>query len=77
MFESESEDGQEGQSNPFMVPAKVGDLQSPSESMHQTLFVIDSSKRFIREVRAVWGMRWVWLSKWGIVSLNIVLLFLY
>ena len=49
MFEADS-DTDEKQVNPYMIPPKMSDLRSPSDSMHQALFTFDSSKRFIREV---------------------------
>ena len=49
-FESENDSDDELQLNPYMVPAKFEELRSPSDGMHQALFTIDCSKRFIREV---------------------------
>ena len=55
LFESESEGVEEPTENPYRIPGSRGDLQPPSESMHQALFAIDHSKRFIREVREKGG----------------------
>ena len=49
MFESES-DADDEQVNPYMIPAKFSELHPPSDGMHQALFTIECSKRFIREV---------------------------
>ena len=51
MFESETESSDSPQSNPYMLPGQREDLQPPSDGMHQALFAIDHSKRFIKEVR--------------------------
>ena len=50
MFESETGSGEEPQINPYMIPSNTADLQSPSDGMHQALFTIEYSKRFIHEV---------------------------
>ena len=50
VFESEADANDSVPLNSYMVPAKRTDLQSPSDGMHQALFTIDNSKRFIREV---------------------------
>lgn len=51
MFESETDPAEEPQTNPYMIPSNAEDLQRPSDGMHQALFTIECSKRFIREVR--------------------------
>ena len=53
IFESEADTNDSIPLNPYMVPAKRSDLQSPSDGMHQALFTIDNSKRFMREVGVV------------------------
>ena len=50
MFESEAEPTDSPKINPYMLPSQRGDLQPPSDGMHQALFTIDHSKRFIKEV---------------------------
>lgn len=50
IFETETDPKEEPQFNPYMIPSKISDLQVPSDGMHQALFTIDHSKRFIREV---------------------------
>ena len=50
MFESESEHSEEPQFNPYMLPSHGNDLLPPSDGMHQALFTIEHSKRFIKEV---------------------------
>lgn len=50
MFESETECADMSVMNPYMLPSQRGDLQPPSDGMHQALFTIDHSKRFIKEV---------------------------
>ncbi len=50
MFESETDPSEEPQTNPYMIPSNADDLQRPSDGMHQALFTIERSKRFIREV---------------------------
>ena len=50
-FETETDPKEEPQLNPYMIPSKTDDLQVASDGMHQALFVIDHSKRFIKEVR--------------------------
>ena len=50
IFESETDSNEEEQLNPYMIPAKISELRPPSDGMHQALFTIDCSKRFIREV---------------------------
>jgi len=68
MFESEADTSETIPLNPYMVPAKRGDLENPSDGMHQALFTIDNSKRFIREVGVSFqfGKGWggVWVSCW-------------
>lgn len=49
-FETETEAGEEPQENPYKIPCNMGDLQPPSDGMHQALFTIEHSKRFIHEV---------------------------
>ena len=50
IFESEIDAGEEPQVNPYMIPTNPADLQPPSDGMHQALFTIEHSMRFIREV---------------------------
>ena len=56
-FESETNPDEEADVNPYSISGKMSDLVSPSEGMHQALFTIDCSKRFIREV-SVWCGSW-------------------
>lgn len=51
IFESDTENGDSPKNNPYMLPSQREDLQPPSDGMHQALFAIDHSKRFIKEVR--------------------------
>ena len=51
MFESETDAADEPQINPYTIPSNPSDLRPPSDGMHQALFTIEHSKRFIREVR--------------------------
>ena len=50
VFETETDPKEEPQLNPYMIPSQISDLQTPSEGMHQALFNIEHSKRFIKEV---------------------------
>lgn len=50
VFESESDPNEEVRINPYTIPAKLTELVPPSNGMHEALFTIDCSKRFIREV---------------------------
>ena len=50
VFETETDPKEEPQLNPYMIPSQISDLQVPSDGMHQALFTIEHSKRFIREV---------------------------
>ena len=50
IFESESDSNEEAGLNPYTIPAKLVEVVPPSDGMHQALFTIDCSKRFIREV---------------------------
>jgi hypothetical protein len=50
VFETETDPKEEPQLNPYMIPSQISDLQTPSEEMHQALFNIEHSKRFIKEV---------------------------
>ena len=50
MFETETDPKEEPQLNPYMIPSQISDLQVPSDGMHQALFTIEHSKRFISEV---------------------------
>ncbi len=53
IFESETDSGEAPQSNPYMIPSNASDLQPSSDGMHQALFTIECSKRFIHEVKSV------------------------
>ena len=50
VFETETDPKEEPQLNPYMIPSQISDLQTPSDGMHQALFTIEHSKRFIKEV---------------------------
>ncbi len=55
-FETENESGDEVLPNPYMIPGEgeeLPKLHPPSDGMHQALFAIEYSKRFIREVGVV------------------------
>ena len=52
VFETETDPREEPQLNPYMIPSQISDLQTPSDGMHQALFTIEHSKRFIKEVSA-------------------------
>lgn len=56
LFESESDSNEEAGLNPYTIPAKRDELVRPSDGMHQALFTIDCSKRFIREVGLMMGV---------------------
>jgi len=51
MFESETEASDTPKFNPYLLPNQRADLQTTSDGMHEALFAIDHSKRFIKEVR--------------------------
>ena len=55
MFEHDSGTEEEagGKVNPYMIPCQPSDLLPPSDGMHQALFTIEHSKRFIREVSRI------------------------
>lgn len=53
VFESETDSDEDAGLNPYTIPAKLAELVPPSDGMHQALFTIDCSKRFIREVGVV------------------------
>ena len=53
IFESETDSNEDAGLNPYTIPAKIAELVPPSDGMHQALFTIDCSKRFIREVSDV------------------------
>ena len=52
MFETETADEKTDvvADNPYRIPGSHADLRPPPDSMHQALFSIDHSKRFIHEV---------------------------
>lgn len=55
VFETETDPKEEPQLNPYMIPSQISDLQTPSDGMHQALFTIEHSKRFIKEVSRASG----------------------
>ena len=52
MFETETSDEKADltSENPYRIPGSHTDLRPPPDSMHQALFSIEHSKRFIHEV---------------------------
>ena len=37
--------------NPYMIPTNQSDLYQPTDSMHQALFLLEPSRKLIKEVR--------------------------
>ena len=66
VFETETDPKEEPQLNPYMISSQIGDLQTPSEGMHQALFNIEHSKRFIKEVSV--GL--LYTIVWQVISLR-------
>ena len=59
VFETETDPKEEPQLNPYMIPSQISDLQTPSDGMHQALFTIEHSKRFIKEVSGAFALYYV------------------